>query len=105
MKNTMKQYVDYIVNGGKSTMLGIGPMSPALIQACFELGKEKDLPLMFIASRNQVDADEFGAGYVNNWDQFRFAADLKAMAEKVGFDGDYFLCRDHGGPWQRDKEP
>jgi hypothetical protein len=21
-------------------------------------------------------------GYVNNWDQFRFAADLKAMAEK-----------------------
>lgn len=51
-----------------------------------------------------VDADEFGAGYVNNWDQFRFAADLKAMAEKVGFDGDYFLCRDHGGPWQRDKE-
>ncbi|MDF7662697.1 class II D-tagatose-bisphosphate aldolase, non-catalytic subunit [Erwiniaceae bacterium L1_54_6] len=104
MKNTMKQYVDYIVNGGKSTMLGIGPMSPALIQACFELGKEKDLPLMFIASRNQVDADEFGAGYVNKWDQFRFAADLKAMAEKVGFDGDYFLCRDHGGPWQRDKE-
>ena len=59
---------------------------------------------MFIASRNQVDADEFGAGYVNNWDQFRFAADLKAMADKVGFDGDYFLCRDHGGPWQRDKE-
>lgn len=104
MKNTMKQYVDYIVNGGKSTMLGIGPMSPALIQACFELGKEKDLPLMFIASRNQVDADEFGAGYVNNWDQFRFATDLKAMAEKVGFEGDYFLCRDHGGPWQRDKE-
>lgn len=104
MKNTLKQYVDYIVKGGKSSMLGIGPMSPALIQACFELGKEKDLPLMFIASRNQVDADEFGAGYVNNWDQFRFAADLKAIAEKVGFDGDYFLCRDHGGPWQRDKE-
>ncbi|MCE9882509.1 class II D-tagatose-bisphosphate aldolase non-catalytic subunit [Hafnia paralvei] len=104
MKNSLKQYVDYIVKGGKSSMLGIGPMSPALIQACFELGKEKDLPLMFIASRNQVDADEFGAGYVNNWDQFRFAADLKAIAEKVGFDGDYFLCRDHGGPWQRDKE-
>ena len=98
MKNSLKQYVDYIVKGGKSSMLGIGPMSPALIQACFELGKEKDLPLMFIASRNQVDADEFGAGYVNNWDQFRFAADLKAIAEKVGFDGDYFLCRDHGGP-------
>ena len=42
MKNSLKQYVDYIVKGGKSSMLGIGPMSPALIQACFELGKEKD---------------------------------------------------------------
>lgn len=44
MKNSLKQYVDYIVKGGKSSMLGIGPMSPALIQACFELGKEKTYP-------------------------------------------------------------
>lgn len=105
MNNTLKEYVDYRHNSeNKFTMLGIGPMSKKLIQACFELGKEKDFPLMFIASRNQVDADEFGAGYVNGWDQYRFAADLKEMAEKVGFTGDYYLCRDHGGPWQRDKE-
>ena len=60
-------------------MLGIGPMSPNLIQACFELGRDLDMPIMFIASRNQVDADEFGAGYVNGWDQYRFASDLKAI--------------------------
>jgi D-tagatose-1,6-bisphosphate aldolase subunit GatZ/KbaZ len=105
MKNSLKKYVDYIVkNNNKATMLGIGPMSQNLIQACFELGRDLEMPIMFIASRNQVDADEFGAGYVNGWDQYRFSADLKKIAEKVNFAGDYFLCRDHGGPWQRDAE-
>ena len=90
--------------GESATLLGIGPMSPNLLQATFELGQEHDCPLMFIASRNQVDADEFGAGYVNGWDQARFAADIKKAADKAGFDGLYYLCRDHGGPWQRDEE-
>jgi len=105
MNLTINDYVDYMLTSNvSSTLLGIGPMSKNLIQACFELAKEKDLPLMFIASRNQVDIDEFGAGYVNGWDQYRFAKDLAAIASSVGFNGDYFLCRDHGGPWQRDKE-
>ena len=26
------------------------------------------------------------------------------MAEEIGYDNLYYLCRDHGGPWQRDKE-
>lgn len=39
-------------------MIGIGPMSHTLIKASMLLAKEKDFPLMFIASRNQVDADE-----------------------------------------------
>mgnify|MGYP002235894415 CR=1 FL=1 len=59
---------------------------------------------MFIASRNQVDMDEMGAGYVNGWDQTRFAADIKKVADEVGYTGPYYLCRDHGGPWQRDEE-
>lgn len=87
-----------------ATLLGIGPMSPNLLQATFELAETHDFPPMFIASRNQVDADEFGAGYVNGWDQTRFAADIKEAADKAGYEGDYYLCRDHGGPWQRDEE-
>ncbi|MFR7798552.1 MAG: hypothetical protein ACLU37_11080 [Collinsella sp.] len=59
---------------------------------------------MFIASRNQVDMDEMGAGYVSSWDQTRFAADIKKVADEVGYTGPYYLCRDHGGPWQRDEE-
>lgn len=89
---------------GFVTLLGIGPMSPMLLQGTLELAKEQDFPIMFIASRNQVDAEEFGRGYVSNWDQKDFCSAIEAMAEKVGFDGLYYVCRDHGGPWQRDEE-
>ena len=85
-------------SGDHATMVGIGPMSPNLIQAVFELAKDEDFPPMFIASRNQVDMDEMGAGYVNGWDQTRFAADIKKVADEVGYTGPYYLCRDHGGP-------
>ena len=88
----------------KATMIGIGPMSKTLIKACMLLAKDEDFPLMFIASRNQVDADKLGGGYVCNWDQERFSKDIKAVAEETGFEGLYYLCRDHGGPWQRDNE-
>ena len=90
--------------GEKFTMLGIGPMSKPLIKATLELAQEKDFPIMLIASRNQVDSDEFGHGYVRDWDQDRFANDVKAVEEEIGFEGLCYLCRDHGGPWQRDEE-
>ena len=89
---------------GFSTLLGIGPMSPMLLQATLELSDEQDFPILFIASRNQVDADKFGAGYVSGWDQHRFVKAIKDMAQKIGYNGLYYVCRDHGGPWQRDEE-
>ena len=90
--------------GEKFTMLGIGPMSKPLLKATLELAQEKDFPIMLIASRNQVDSDEFGHGYVRNWDQDRFVADVEAVEKEIGFNGLCYLCRDHGGPWQRDEE-
>ena len=90
--------------GEKFTMLGIGPMSKRLIKAVVELAQEKNFPVMLIASRNQVDSDKYGHGYVCGWDQDRFVADVNAVIEEVGFDGLLYLCRDHGGPWQRDEE-
>lgn len=106
-KITLREVVDTMLTyegSAQATMLGIGPMSRTLIKAVLLLGKEKDFPVMFIASRNQVDADEFGGGYVCNWDQGRFAAAIREIANEIGFDGLCYLCRDHGGPWQRDKE-
>ena len=95
MMQTVEGMIELTAQGRPSTLIGIGPMSPNLLQATFELARDCDFPPMFIAR---------GGGYVNGWDQFRFAADIKAAAEAVGYEGDYYLCRDHGGPWQRDGE-
>lgn len=104
IKNIVRALLELQDEGKSATLLGIGPMSLNLLQASFELGRDYDFPLMFIASRNQVDKDELGGGYVNGWNQFTFVNDIKAIAEKTNFNGLYYICRDHGGPWQRDKE-
>ena len=80
IKTVVEGLLDLQATGKSATLLGIGPMSKNCVQATLELSKDDDYPVMFIASRNQVDADELGGGYL------------------------YYLCRDHGGPWQRDKE-
>jgi len=86
------------------TLLGIGPMSKTLIRAAVSLAKEMDFPIMFIASRNQIDSDQYGRGYVCNWNQNDFLRNVTDIKKAAGFDGPCFLCRDHGGPWQRDEE-
>ena len=90
--------------GKHFTHLGVGPMSYNLLRAALELAKEKDFPLILIASRNQVDSDRFGGGYVCGFDQKRFIKATSEIADEIGFDGLCYFCRDHGGPWQRDKE-
>lgn len=91
-------------NGKHFTHIGVGPMSYNLLRAALELAKEKDFPLILIASRNQVDSDKFGGGYVCGFDQNRFVETTSKIADEIGFDGLCYFCRDHGGPWQRDKE-
>jgi tagatose-1,6-bisphosphate aldolase non-catalytic subunit AgaZ/GatZ len=91
-------------NDIKATLLGIGPMSELVIRATLELGRDEQFPVMFIASRNQIDSSEFGCGYVKGWDQNAFASAIRNIANQVNFNGLLYLCRDHGGPWQRDNE-
>ena len=108
MKLPIKKVVEGLLElqktGESGTILGIGPMSKNCLQAALELSNDDDYPVMFIASRNQVDADEFGGGYVNGWNQFTFAEAVKEVEEKIGYNGLSYICRDHGGPWQRDEE-
>ena len=82
-KVTIREAVNYVINskGEKHTLLGIGPMSENFLRASLEISKEKDFPLMYIASRNQVDAYKFGGGYVFNSDQKLF----KEKIEEGGF--------------------
>lgn len=105
-KVSIKKAVQYVVNAEKDkcTLLGIGPMSENFHRASLEISKEKDFPLMYIASRNQVDAYKFGGGYVFNSDQKLFREKIEKICKEIDYDNVYYLCREHGGPWQRDKE-
>lgn len=86
------------------TLLGIGPVSVAVLQAALESARDLEFPLMFIATRNQIEIKEFGGGYLNGWDQYDFVENTRRLATSIGYTGPMYFCRDHGGPWQRDEE-
>ncbi len=92
-------------NDCKYTFLGVGPVSENVIKATFRSCKKYDCPPLFIASRNQVDLKEFGYGYLmGGMDQSAFCNLISEMQKEVDYTGDVYICRDHGGPWQRNVE-
>ena len=78
------------------TLLGVGPMSKLVTTAAVELANEYRFPVALIPSRRQVDAEEFGGGYVENWDTEAFAKYVRSI-DRGGY---ALLSRDHSGPWQ-----
>ena len=82
------------------TLLGVGPISKNCIDATIELANEYCTPLMLIASRRQIDSEQFGGGYVENWttEQFADYVIYKDTQKNI------ILARDHGGPWQNELE-
>ncbi len=78
----------------KCTLLCAGPMSKNFVDTCIEFISKKNFPFMLIASRRQIDAEEFGGGYVNNWSTESFSKYVRKKSKKI------ILCRDHGGPYQ-----
>lgn len=83
-----------------ATLLGVGPMSLNCVDAAIALANEHRVFLMLIASRRQIDSEEFGGGYVNNWTTEQFATYVRER-DTGGF---IVLARDHGGPWQNELE-
>jgi tagatose-1,6-bisphosphate aldolase non-catalytic subunit AgaZ/GatZ len=75
-------------------------MSVNCVDAAIELSNEHEVPILLIASRRQIDSEEFGGGYVNNWTTEEFARYVIDHDKK----GKILLARDHGGPWQNSKE-
>jgi tagatose-1,6-bisphosphate aldolase non-catalytic subunit AgaZ/GatZ len=96
----MHQRLNNFLNKKRCTLLGVGPMSLNCVDAAIELANEYEAPLLLIASRRQIDSEEFGGGYVNNWTTQEFAKYVIDNDQK----GKIFLARDHGGPWQSTKE-
>ncbi|MEU4701672.1 class II D-tagatose-bisphosphate aldolase non-catalytic subunit [Nonomuraea dietziae] len=86
------------------TLLGVGPMSPTVVDASIECAAEHDAPIVFIASRNQVEARDLGGGYVAGWTSRDLREYVRERAEAHGHAGPLYVGRDHGGPWQRDDD-
>ena len=75
-------------------------MSLNCVDSVIEISNNEKIPLMLIASRRQIDSENFGRGYVNNWSTEEFASYVNSK-DKLGLT---YLARDHGGPWQSDIE-
>lgn len=94
------QRLESFLHKRRCTLLGVGPMSVNCVDAVIELANEHEVPILLIASRRQIDSEEFGGGYVNNWTTAEFARYVIESDKK----GKVLLARDHGGPWQNSKE-
>lgn len=94
------QRLESFLQKRRCTLLGVGPMSVNCVDAAIELSNEHEVPILLIASRRQIDSEEFGGGYVNNWTTKEFARYVIDHDKK----GKILLARDHGGPWQNSKE-
>jgi len=81
-------------------ILGVGPVSLNCVDTSIAAAHHLDVPLLFVASRRQIEMSDLGGGYVNNWTTETFAEYVRAQ-DKQGL---IFLERDHGGPWQNEIE-
>ena len=96
----IQQRLQSLLKKQRCTLLGVGPMSVNCVDAAIELANEHEVPILLIASRRQIDSVEFGGGYVNNWSTAEYARYVIDRDKK----GKVLLARDHGGPWQNNKE-
>lgn len=72
-------------------------MSKDVVDICLEYSAEHDYPIMFIASRNQVD---FDSGYAFDTKSF-----VEYVKSNINYDHDRVLiCRDHCGPYFSDSD-
>ena len=65
------------------TLLGVGPMSLNCVDASIEISNKYNIPLFLISSRRQIDSEELGKGYVNNWSTSEFANYVKEKDKKL----------------------
>lgn len=100
MVSVIQKKINSYLSKHACTLLGVGPMSLNCVNAAVELANEHNAPLMFIASRRQIDSEQFNGGYVNNWTTSEFASYVKSKDKH----GNVILARDHGGPWQSNEE-
>lgn len=75
-------------------LLALGPMSLEIIEAVFYYSNFFRVPLMLIASKNQID---YAGGYVNNWTTKEYMHFIGEMRKQYPM-AKVKVCRDHCGP-------
>jgi len=72
----------------KKTLLGVGPVTREIIDVCVDISK-KEIPILLIASRRQVESESINKSYVVSTE---YMGNINI--------NNLYKCRDHGGPWQ-----
>ena len=75
--------------------VGIGPMSLEVIDAVVKYANKRDRDLMLIASRNQIECETLGSGYVGGLHSKSFVEYVRGR----DMDRRVKICRDHCGPY------
>lgn len=83
--------------GKRPTLLCVCPNSIAVVNAAISTFSEKNLPLLFVATLNQVDTD---GGYTG-WTPASFARYVDSRKKLLPSASPVYLCLDHGGPWKK----
>ncbi len=100
MDCSVKNKINNTILDKHCSLLCVGPMSKNCVDASIEIANENNIPIILIASRRQIDSQEFGGGYVNNWVTDEYAKYVRSKDKK----NNIILARDHGGPWQSEVE-
>ena len=87
-------------NRGDATLLGICPASEEIILASLKEAAEESFTPMFVATPRQVDADR---GYTG-WSQEGLVEFIRFAADELGYTGSCLIARDHGGPYQSNRD-
>ena len=80
----------------KVTFLGAGPMSRTVIDEVIRIANKIKKPIALIPSRRQIECEQLGGGYVENWTTEEFAS----YVQRYDIGGFVVLSRDHCGPFQ-----
>ena len=79
--------------------LCVGPMSMNTINSINYFAKNRKKEITIICSRNQIESNNLGGGYVNNFTTEKFSQYIKNFNNKF-----IKIARDHGGPYTSDKK-
>ncbi len=74
-------------------------MSREIVDAVIEYSRRQGVQIMLIASRNQIECEDLGGGYVDG-------LTTESLVDYVRHRGgeDVLICRDHAGPYMHDAD-